>query len=167
MEVQFSSERQSRILPMASHSPLHDLLAAAFDKVSKATSLYVHSARKVVAFDPDRQYAPDELEPYDALVTRFERTIEVFLKFFRTIELFETAESGSTVRDCLGLMCKLGIITNVEQWMEMREVRNRIAHDYVPDRIKGIYELLVTTYLPTITRTLAAADTCLAASGTR
>lgn len=137
---------------MASHSPLHDLLAAAFERVSKATSLYVHSARKAMPFDPERQYSPDELEPYDALVTRFERTIEVFLKFFRTIELFETAESGSTVRDCLGLMCKLGIIMDVEQWMEMREVRNRIAHDDVPDRIKGIYELLTTTYLPNSTR---------------
>jgi nucleotidyltransferase substrate binding protein (TIGR01987 family) len=152
---------------MASQSPLHDLLAAAFDKVSKATSLYVHSARKAIPFDPERQYSPDELEPYDALVTRFERTIEVFLKLFRTIELFETAESGSTVRDCLGLMCKLGIIMDVEQWMEMREVRNRIAHDYVPDRIKGIYELLTTTYLPNITRALAAAEAYRAASDTR
>lgn len=152
---------------MASDSPLHNLLAAACDKVLKATALYLHSARKVRPFDPERQYSPDELEPYDALVTRFERTIEVFLKFFRTIELFETAESGSTVRDCLGLMCKLGIITDVELWMEMREVRNRIAHDYVPDRIKGIYDLLTTTYEPHITRTLAAARAYLTASVTR
>ena len=100
-------------------------------------------------------------------MTRFERTIEVFLKLFRTIELFETAESGSTVRDCLGLMCKLGIIMDVEQWMEMREVRNRIAHDYVPDRIKGIYDLLTTTYQPSITRALAAAEAYRDASGTR
>ncbi|MFM8706580.1 MAG: nucleotidyltransferase substrate binding protein [Planctomycetia bacterium] len=152
---------------MATPSPLHDLLAAAFDKVSKATTLYLHSARKVMPFDPERPYSADELEPYDALVTRFERTIEVFLKFFRTVELFETAESGSTVRDCLGLMAKLGIIEDVEQWMEMREVRNRIAHDYVPDRIKGIYDLLTTAYQPEITRALVAADTYRAASGTR
>lgn len=152
---------------MASPSPLHDLLAAAFDKVSKATALYVHSARKVAAFDPEKPYSADELEPYDALVTRFERTIEVFLKSFRTVELFETAESGSTVRDCLGLMCKLGIITDVELWMEMREVRNRIAHDYVPDRIKGIYDLLTTAYQSQIARALIAADAYRAASGTR
>ena len=36
---------------MASHSPLHDLLAAAFEKVSKSMSLYVHSARKATPFD--------------------------------------------------------------------------------------------------------------------
>lgn len=108
-------------------------------------------------FDPTRPYSPDELEPYDALVTRFERTVEVFLKFFRTVETFETAGSGSTVRDCLGLMARLGLVQDVDVWMEMREVRNRIAHDYLPDRIKGIYDLLTVTYRPEVVAALSAA----------
>jgi hypothetical protein len=79
-------------------------------------------------------------------VTRFERAVEVFLKFFRTAESFETAGTGSTVRDCLGLMCKLGLIDQVDRWMEMREVRNRIAHDYLSDKLQGIYGLLIDSY---------------------
>jgi hypothetical protein len=78
---------------------LHDLLEAAWVKADRAAGLYLHSAGKLGPFDPTKPYSPDELEPYDALVTRFERAIEVFLKFFRTVESFETAETGSTVRD--------------------------------------------------------------------
>lgn len=133
------------------------LLGSAYDKAAHAAGLYLHSAGKVPPFDPTRPYSPDELEPYDALVTRFERTVEVFLKFFRTVETFETAGSGSTVRDCLGLMARLGLVQDVDVWMEMRELRNRIAHDYLPDRIKGIYDLLTVTYRPEVVAALSAA----------
>lgn len=100
---------------MSGGANLHDLLGEAEAKVASAAGLYLHSAVKVVPFDPTRPYTADELGPYDALVTRFERAVEVFLKFFRTVELFETAGSGSTERDCLGLMCKLGLIDQVDQ----------------------------------------------------
>ena len=134
------------------------LLTGALAKLAKAAKLYVHSANKVVAFDPGRQYGPDELEPYDALVSRFERAVEVSLKFFRTVERFETADAASTVRDCLGLMCKVGVLGDVEVWMQMREVRNRIAHDYVPEKVKSIYDLLTATYRPVIEECTRAAE---------
>ena len=89
---------------MSGDANLHDLLEEAEAKVARAAALYLHSAAKLGPFDPTRPYSPDELEPDDALVTRFERAVEVFLRFFRTVELFETAGTGSTVRDCLALM---------------------------------------------------------------
>lgn len=84
------------------------------------------------------------------MVTRFERLIEVLRKFFRVVEAFETASTGSTVRDCLALVTKLGLIEEVDTWMEMREVRNRIAHDYLPDKVGVIYSLLLNTYRPIV-----------------
>lgn len=146
---------------------LHAQLEAAWAKADRAAGLYLHSAGKLGPFDPTKPYSPDELEPYDALVTRFERAIEVFLKFFRTVELFKTAETGSTVRDCLGLMCKLGLAEQVETWMELREVRNRIAHDYLPEKIQGIYRLLIDSYRPVIMHTVAAARRYVAESRSR
>lgn len=145
----------------------HQLLEAAWSKVSLASSLYLHSAEKLPAFDPKRPYSPDELEPYDALVTRFERAVEVFLKFFRTVESFETADTGSTVRDCLGLMCKLRLTEQVDVWMEMREVRNRIAHDYLPEKVHGIYALLIDSYRPVIGKAVEAARRYMGASRRR
>lgn len=152
---------------MGGDANLHELLDAAGAKVVGAAALYLHSAAKLAPFDPTRPWSPDELEPYDALVARFERAIEVFLKFFRTVELFETAGTGSTVRDCLGLMCKLGLVDQVEQWMEMREVRNRIAHDYLSDKAQGIYALLIGVYQPTVAEAVAVVGRYLEASRTR
>lgn len=142
---------------MSADANLHELLEEAEAKVARAAALYLHSAAKLGPFDPTRPYSPDELEPYDALVTRFERAVEVFLKFFRTVETFETAGTGSTVRDCLGLMCKLGLVHQVDQWMEMREMRNRIAHDYLFDKVSGIYSLLIESYRPVVTEAVNAA----------
>lgn len=34
--------------------------------------------------------------------------------------------------------------------MEMREVRNRIAHDYLSDKVQGIYSLLIESYRPIV-----------------
>jgi nucleotidyltransferase substrate binding protein (TIGR01987 family) len=147
---------------MDAETPITSLLQDALEKARKAARLYLHSARKVAAFDPQRQYGPDDLEPYDALVSRFERVVEVALKFFRTVERFETADTASTVRDCLGLMCKVGILDDVEVWMQMREVRNRIAHDYVPEKIKSIYDLLTATYRPLIEKCITSAESYVA-----
>ena len=152
---------------MSGDANLHELLEQAGAKLARAAALYLHSAAKVGPFDPNRPWSPDELEPYDALVTRFERAIEVFLKFFRTVELFETAGTGSTVRDCLGLMCKLGLIDQVDRWMEMREVRNRIAHDYLSDKVQGIYGLLIVAYQPIVAEAARVAGRYLDASRTR
>lgn len=152
---------------MSGDGDLHHLLEEAEAKVARAAALYLHSATKLGAFDPTRPYSPDELEPYDALVTRFERAVEVFLKFFRTVEMFETAGAGSTVRDCLGLMCKLGLIDEVDQWMEMREVRNRIAHDYLSDKVQGIYGLLIESYRPILAEAVHVARRYVDASRRR
>jgi nucleotidyltransferase substrate binding protein (TIGR01987 family) len=147
---------------MGCETPMRELLRNALANAGKAIRLYLHSARKVAPFDLGREYGADDLEPYDALVSRFERAVEASLKFFRTVERFETAESASTVRDCLGLACKRGLLEDVDAWMQMREVRNRIAHDYVPEKIKSIYDLLITTYRPLLESCLSAAENYVA-----
>ena len=47
--------------------------------------------------------------------------------FFRTYERYLFAESSDTIRDLLNRMA-------------MRDVRNRIVHDYLPKDIKQIYD---------------------------
>ena len=39
----------------------------------------------------------------------------------------------------------------------LRVWAERIAHDYLPDRIKGIYDLLTVTYRPEVVAALSAA----------
>ena len=43
-------------------------------------------------------------------------------------------------------MEKLEIISSVGLWIDMREVRNRIAHDYLPGQIKHIYDEIMGAF---------------------
>ena len=105
-----------------------------------AIELVEASLRKLAPYDANRVYLADEAEPYDALSDRFVRAVEVGLKFFRSYERLQFAEESDTLRDQLNRMEKLRIISSVELWFQMRDVRNRIVHDYLPQDIKQIYD---------------------------
>jgi hypothetical protein len=62
------------------------------------------------------------------------------LKFFRTYEKIQFAEESDTLRDMLNRAEKVGLISSVELWFRMRDVRNRIVHDYLPEKVKEMYD---------------------------
>lgn len=39
-------------------------------------------------------------------------------------------------------MEKTGQISSTEIWIDMRNIRNRIVHDYLPKEIKEMYDLI-------------------------
>ena len=55
----------------------------------------------------------------------------------------------------------------VDRWMEMREVRNRIAHDYLSDKVQGISGLLIGASRPIVAEAVRVADRSPDASRTR
>ncbi len=122
-------------------------------KVAAAARLLQASLDKLPEFDPSRTFTPDELEPYDALCDRFVRAVEVTLKFFRAYERYMYGEESDTVRDTLNRIVKLDLISEVELWMEMRTVRNRIGHVYLPDKLKELYDLIMFEYGREVLRT--------------
>jgi hypothetical protein len=98
-------------------------------KVMDAMALVQASLNKLAPYEETRHYSADESEPYDALSDRFIRAVEVSLKFFRSYERLQFAEESDTLRDRLNRMEKLKVITSVERWFNMRDVRNRIVFD--------------------------------------
>ena len=109
-------------------------------KVLSAIALVEASVNRVKPYQVDKQYTPQELEPYDALSDRFVRAVETSIKFFRSYEILMFAETSETLRDQLNRMEKLNLITETSTWMAMRDVRNRIVHDYLPEDVKQIYQ---------------------------
>lgn len=100
------------------------------------------------AFDPHINYTPKALEPYDALADRFVRAVECCLRFFRSRELAEFAEQSDTPRNLLNRMEKLGLVGSASLWLEMRNIRNRIVHDYLPEQTAQMFDLIAKTYGP-------------------
>jgi nucleotidyltransferase substrate binding protein (TIGR01987 family) len=120
------------------------------------------SSKRVTVYDENRSYSAEELEPYDALVGRFERVVEIALnKFFRAVEIFEGENVSETIRDRLNRMEKLSFISDVDLWMRMRDVRNRISHDYLPGQVRQIYQDIQTEFTPELTRLSGRMETYL------
>lgn len=118
------------------------LAEKARNKAVSAISLLDASLAAYRPFDPAREYTPEEREPYDAMCDRYIRAVEAVIKFFRSYERYLYAEPSETLRDLLNKMHKSGLISSVGLWIEMRDVRNRVVHDYLPEQLKELYDLI-------------------------
>lgn len=78
-------------------------------------------------------------EYFDALSFRYEKTIEMFISFFRTLELFLFGLNSKTIRELLLRMEKLEIVQSAEKWMDARILRNMITHTYKAEIMEDIY----------------------------
>ena len=61
-------------------------------------------------------------------------------------------QASSKRVDRLNRMEKLAFISDVELWMRMRDVRNRISRDYLPGQVRQIYEDIRTEFAPELAR---------------
>lgn len=128
------------------------LLAAATKRYADAAALLEASLRRYRPFDTARAYTPEELEPYDAMCDRYLRVVEMAIRYFRTLERSRLALNSESYRDLLGNIAKWGLIEDVDLWFRMRDLRNRIAHDYLPEQLRRIYETISGEFGPELLR---------------
>ncbi len=115
------------------------LTRAALAKAVDAITILEASLTRVDPFDPARTYTPEELEPYDALSDRFIRAVEVAIRCMRSLERLEFAENSETLRDLLHRMEKLDVVSDAGLWLEMRDIRNRMVHDDLPEQRAAMF----------------------------
>lgn len=120
-----------------------DLICQAYENLEKSASLLKYSLSNYKPFDPSVPYSYEDLEGYDALSFRFEKYVEVLIYFFKTVEIYLFAEPSETLRKRLEKMAKLGLVSDIEQYMEARTLRNKIAHTYTPEKLEYIYSSIV------------------------
>jgi len=117
-----------------------DLISQEFENLKKAITLLNASIKRYNPYNPEKIYTPQDLEYYDSLSFRFEKVVELFLSFFKGLETFLYAKTSDTLRERLLIMQKLNIIDNIEFWVEARMLRNRIAHTYITEELKDLYD---------------------------
>jgi uncharacterized protein with HEPN domain len=127
-------------------------------KASRAISLVQASLADFRPFDPNIEYSPKALEPYDALADRFVRAVECALRYFRSHELADFGEQSDTTRNLLNRMEKLGVISSTTLWQEMRNVRNRIVHDYLPEQQAAMFHEIQSRFGPKLLRLTPTLD---------
>ena len=118
----------------------NDLISREFNDLKKAVYLLKASVKKFKPYRVRKNYSPVELEYYDSLAFRFEKSVELFLHFFKGLESYLSGTISDTLRDRLLFMQKLKIIDSIDFWIEARLLRNKVAHDYLPEQLKDIYQ---------------------------
>ena len=82
---------------------------------------------------------PDVLEILEAMTARFARLEDIIIKkVFRAVVAYELGDSDRLI-DILNLMEKLELISSTEQWIELKDLRNIIVHEYELEDLPAIH----------------------------
>jgi hypothetical protein len=99
------------------------------------------SYKKIEFLSTDLDQLDDEmLEAWESFVSRFARTSDIFMsRYLRTwVSMREGGFRGS-MRDFCDYAEKHGFMDSSDLWMEIRELRNQIAHEYANQKLSKIF----------------------------
>lgn len=117
-----------------------NLLQNEIEDLFSARNVLEYSYEKCRTVPVSPGMTSEELESYEALTSRFARLSDIIIqKVFRSIEVLDLEETGS-VRDRINRAEKKGLIANADIFIEIRTLRNEIAHEYQSQTILAIFE---------------------------
>lgn len=116
------------------------------EKLFKAFEHYESTVLVLPNFDSTIPYTSDELVIFDALTSRFVRLYETVIQLFRSVDSVQSIHISESFGDLIANMVKLNIIANEELWFEMRMIRNKISHDYLPTELEKMISLITNEF---------------------
>lgn len=86
------------------------------------------------------EYTDEDLAQIEAWMSRFARLTDIFMnQFLRTLILQGDPAFRGTLKDILNVSEKLGFIDSAREWYQIRELRNRQAHEYEEEDLIGLF----------------------------
>lgn len=115
------------------------LLVRELKVLDDATQVLLYSFNKCHAIGIKEAYQPEELESFESFNGRFARLSDILIqKIFRLVDELDLDTQG-TIRDRINRAEKKGLIVSSDVFIEIRMVRNDIAHEYLPEAIHDIF----------------------------
>ena len=114
-----------------SRSVFKEYLASAREELSSALEHLEFSKNSIANIsDAVDSWTPTQLEKAEAFTSRFARVVDLLVhRVLRAIDRYELNEPG-TLLDVANRAESRNLISNVDWLRELKDVRNRIAHDY-------------------------------------
>ncbi len=85
-------------------------------------------------------YTIDEFGRFETLCSRYSRSIDFLIrKIFRSLDEYEFENQGTLV-DVVNNAHKRELFESIEEIRIMKDIRNNIAHEYIEDDLKDIFE---------------------------
>lgn len=111
------------------------LLTSEWQLLDASIQTLLHSVDKCKAIGIKPDYLFEELESFDSLSSKFNRSSDLFTqKLLRTIWML-LHESFVPFIDLMNSSEKSGIISSANQMIAIRDMRNQIAHEYIPEAV--------------------------------
>jgi uncharacterized protein with HEPN domain len=134
-------------------SKKRDLLLAQFVEnfmlLEKSMTALAYSYEKCDDIGEKEKYDLEEQESFEALTSRFARTSDILTqKVLKTLFIL-LQENIKTIIDAANFLEKLEVIEKADDLLNIREIRNQIAHEYVDSDIKALF-FDVLRYVPEI-----------------
>jgi len=118
-----------------------------FEALEKSLDVLNYSFRKCKSLGEKEEYEPEEQESFEALTSRFARTSDILTqKVFKSLFAL-LQENVKTIIDSANILEKLGIVENADDILNIRELRNQIAHEYVEADLNALF-MDVLRYVP-------------------
>jgi hypothetical protein len=118
---------------------IQSVLKANLDLLDQALLSFGKSLEKCQSLDLTAHRSFEMEESLDALTSKFARVSDIFTqKVLKSLVLL-TREDAPTFVDRMNLCEKLGIISSATDLIEIRDLRNQIAHEYLTENLTEIY----------------------------
>jgi hypothetical protein len=129
-----------------------DVINTNFKKVELSVLSLAHEKENLKPLDENTTYSEKELIPYEMLIMRYERALEIICNiFFRAVEMAEYGNLSKDTQSCIAKMKGLSLILSEKLWMDMITSRSGVASTLNPGiRIK-LYNKILTLYIDELT----------------
>ena len=114
------------------------LLQSEWELLGAALSTLELSVHKCQSIGIKESYSFEELESFDSLTSKFNRTSDIFTqKVLRSVWML-LHESFVPFIDMMNKCEKMLILASADQMIGIRDLRNQIAHEYIPEAIRDL-----------------------------
>lgn len=110
---------------------------------AKATLKYSYNICKKIGSKDE--YDEDEKDRLESLTSKFARLTDLILKqVIKTIDILDLEDPPETMRDTINRAEKKGLVSSALKFIEIRKMRNKIAHEYVDEEdLLSIYRFVL------------------------
>ncbi len=117
-----------------------ELLQESLEMLEKSLSYLIESYEKCKKIGVKDNYNSQELIEFEALTSRFARTVDILTaRVIRALLRF-LREEKNTLIDVANYLEKLEIIENADELLLLRDTRNLIAHEYVLENVNELFK---------------------------
>ena len=131
---------------------LQILLLTHWDVLQRSLKSLEQSVNKTRQLLRQSEFSFEELESIDSLTSKFSRTSDIYLqKVLRSIWMMLREDTVPLIY-LFNRAEKLMIIVSAEELLQMRDIRNQIAHEYLPEAVPelALEAVVMTTLLQRI-----------------